>query len=348
MIGTAHWQPDMLSIIIPTLNEQAGIAHLLTGIRKQSLKDLEVIVADGGSQDGTPEIARAHGATITSSEPGRGIQLNRGASAAAGEHLLFLHVDSAFTGNRQLEDALRVLQDQQADTAAHFAIEFVSEDPQVLARLQFFAAKTRLNRPGTFNGDQGLLIRAETFHLLGGFSERYPFLEDQDFGERFNDYGAFITLPGPLRTSARRFEREGIDERILLNTIIMGMFHLRRDDFFKAASGVYQADADGHLDPLPFLHLARRSIMGDGVLTGLARCYRLGRYANRNFWQLFFRAGLRFGEPDIWLKNYDRYVRPVTWNPPGDAIATLAVVVWFFAWLFRLSRRKAKKVARRW
>ena len=329
----------MLSIIIPTLNERAGIALLLAAIQDQSLKDVEVIVADGGSQDGTRAIARSHGATIADSDPGRGKQLNKGAGIADGDHLLFLHADSAFTSRRQLEDALEILQRRQADTAAHFPLEFVSEDPRVLSGLQYFAAKTHLNRPGTFNGDQGLLIRAEAFHLLGGFSERYPFLEDQDFGERFSGYGEFITLPDPLRTSARRFEQEGVDERIMLNTLIMGMFHLKRDDFFEKAPGMYRVSAGGHIDPLPFFHLARRSLMADGFLTGLARCYRIGRYANRNFWQFFFWAGLRLGKPDPWLRSYDRYVRPVTRNPPGDVLATLLVVVWFFVTSLILCRR---------
>lgn len=318
----------MLSVIVPTLNEP-GIGSLIDSIQRQSLKDLEIIIADGGSTDETSVVVQSHDVTLVQSEPGRGKQLNKGANSANGEYLLFLHADSEFTTEEQLENAMTAITSLE-HTAGHFPIQFDSDDSIVLSSLSYFEYKTRLNRPGTFNGDQGLLIDAKTFRLLGGFSERYGFLEDQDFGERFIEYGQFITLPDALRTSARRFEQEGVQERILLNTIIMGMFHLRRDTFFARASGVYRTSAGGRLDPFPFLELAQQAIMNDGFWTGLARCYRIGRYANRNFWQAFLWAGLKLGEPEKWLQSYDRYARPVTWNPLGDILATITVVTWFF------------------
>lgn len=319
----------MLSIVIPTLNE-SDVGSLINSIREQSFKDLEIIIADGGSSEDNLASTRSQNVRIVHSEPGRGKQLNRGAAEASGDTLLFLHADSQFTNQQQLENALDVIRQHDRYTAGHFPIEFESSSSDVRTALTYFAHKTKLNRPGTFNGDQGLLIRAETFRLLGGFSERYGFLEDQDFGERFLGYGHFITLPDALKTSARRFEQEGVRERILLNTIIMGMFHLRRDDFFTAASGVYRTSAEGRLDPEPFLRLAQRVTMSNGFWTGIARCFRIGRYANRNFWQVFFWAGLKLGEPEKWLRGYDRFARPITWNPLGDLLATIVVLAWFF------------------
>jgi len=330
---------DMLSIIIPTLNEAATIGSLLESIKDQTISGLEVIIADGGSSDETTTVAEGHGARITHSDPGRGQQLNKGAEEATGDYLLFLHADSEFTRQDQLARAMEFIAGFDEHTAGHFPMEFVSGSDETAAQLRYFAAKTHLNRPGTFNGDQGLLIRADAFKLLGGFSERYGFLEDQDFGERFGDYGEFVTLPDPLRTSARRFEREGVEERILLNTIIMGMFHLRQDRFFSEAPDIYRASAGNRLNPLPFLQLARQSVMADGFWTGLARCYRIGRYANRNFWQVFFWAGIQLGEEEQWLRSYDRYASRVTRNPLGDTLATVVVLSWFFTTLASLSIR---------
>lgn len=329
----------MLSIIIPTLNEATTIGSLLENLGRQTANECEVIVADGGSCDDTIAIAEDHGARVTQSAPGRGQQLNEGARAAGGDYLLFLHADSELTTDDQLARALEMMSTYDEHTAGHFPMEFKSASDDVVEHLRYFAAKTHLNRPGTFNGDQGLLIHAKAFRLLGGFSERYGFLEDQDFGERFNDYGEFVTLPDALRTSARRFEQEGVKERILLNTIIMGMFHLRQDRFFSEAPGIYRASAGARLNPLPFLTLARRSVMADGLWPGLARCYRIGRYANRNFWQVFFWAGLRLGEEDQWLRSYDRYASRVTHNPLGDTLATVVVLAWFFTTLASLSIR---------
>ncbi|MBO6557357.1 MAG: TIGR04283 family arsenosugar biosynthesis glycosyltransferase [Pseudomonadales bacterium] len=329
----------MLSIIIPTLNEAASIGTLLDALTRQSFRETEVIVADGGSCDDTLSIAKSFGAKVIPGEAGRGKQLNAGANTASGEYLLFLHADSEFSTDDQLTNAMDAILGYDQHTAGHFPMDFVSEDDDVLDTLDYFAKKTRLNRRGTFNGDQGLLIRREAFQLLGGFSERYSFLEDQDFGERFIDYGEFITLPDPIRTSARRFEQEGTDARLLVNTIIMGMFHLKQDRFFNEAPGLYKSAAADRLNPLPFFELARSCVMANGFMTGLARCYRIGRYANQNLWQVFLWAGLRMGEPEPWLKRYDRYARPITLNPLGNSLATLIIVAWFFTTMASLSIR---------
>ena len=85
----------MISVVIPTLDEEERLARLISGLRLET-PGCEIIVADGGSRDGTVAVARALGATVIRSAPGRGRQLARGAEMAAGDVLLLLHADSVF------------------------------------------------------------------------------------------------------------------------------------------------------------------------------------------------------------------------------------------------------------
>ncbi len=334
----------MISLVIPTLNEAGVISTLMMQLRRQSLKDMEIIIADGGSADDTVALAKDLGAKVVLSEPGRGKQLNAGARAATGSILLFLHADSSLTSDTQIADALARFCEEKDEVAGHFPLSFAG-DKKTVSRLRFFEEKTRLNRPGTFNGDQGLLIRAETFFDLNGFWERLPILEDQEFAERYQRTGRFITLPAVIKTSARRFQDEGIKERITLNTLIMGMFHLRLNTFFTRAPDVYRTAAEGsRLNLAPFFDLARKSVMASGLKEGIRRCYRIGRYTNQNFWQVFLWLGINTASPQSdekqkWLSGYDRYVAPLTNNVIGHLIATVFVVGWFFGTRLRLALR---------
>ncbi len=97
----------MISVVIPTLNEAERLPALIAALRAQD-PGCEVIVVDGGSGDATRDLAAARGARVLASAPGRGQQLKRGAAAAKGEVLLFLHADSVFPagGLAQIETTL--------------------------------------------------------------------------------------------------------------------------------------------------------------------------------------------------------------------------------------------------
>ena len=330
-----------LSVIVPALNEAGALGRLAQQLRQQQGVALQMILADGGSADATPALARRLGFAVVQSEAGRGRQMNQGAAAARGAHLLFLHADSTLTGTRLLERALACLKQAEAEAASkappvagHFALDFQTQDPRLKARLAYFERKSQLNRPGTWNGDQGLLIARRAFHALGGFSEALPFLEDQDFGERLGKAGRFITLPGRLGTSARRFETEGFARRSALNALILGMRHLRLGRFFQQAPAVYRQQGEaGALRLAPFFALAGAALFSDGPAAALRRLYALGRYVCGNAWQLCFYLG---GEKR--LAAYDRYARPLLANPLGYALAALLALGWFggawaLAWL---------------
>src|SRR4051794_39970522 len=89
----------MLSIIIPVLDEAAGIADALATLALYRARGAEVIVVDGGSRDGTPELARPYADRVLTARRGRATQMTAGAAVAKGEVLLFLHADTRLPGN---------------------------------------------------------------------------------------------------------------------------------------------------------------------------------------------------------------------------------------------------------
>ena len=329
----------MLSVIIPTLNESAQIELLLEDLCFQSLDAIEILVVDGGSTDDTLDRVQAFsqanpGAEIRtfSTTAGRGHQQNVGAEAARQPMLLFLHADSRMTHSDQLEDAVRYLGTRGDRAAGHWPLQFETNSPGVSQTLAYFEAKSSLNRPGTFNGDQGLLIARATFQLMGGFSTRYGFMEDQDFGERFSLFGEFVTLPHVLRTSARRFTEEGVRERIILNSFIMAMYHLDEEDFFLAAPDIYRSQSrTRRLDLGPFMDLAQFTLFKGEFPDVARRLYRLGRYVTGNAWQIALWAGLKRHNYRQYLRTYDRWVDPLINNPLGYLICIVGVLTWFTA-----------------
>src|SRR5690606_25791799 len=87
----------MISVVVPTLNAEDGLAHTLAALVPAAVDGLvrEVIVVDGGSTDRTLDIAEDAGAEIVKCGPGRGVQLMKGAEKARFPWLLFLHADTA-------------------------------------------------------------------------------------------------------------------------------------------------------------------------------------------------------------------------------------------------------------
>lgn len=326
----------MMSVIIPCLNEENNLGALLAQLIEQKDIDIEIIVVDGGSTDGTILQAEQYGARVLHAKRGRGRQQNVGAAAATGEYLLFLHADSRLEQDNQLSLSLSWIKAAGKRTAGHFRLRFETDNPAIKERLRLFEYKTQLNREGTFSGDQGLLILRSDFKLMGGYSETYPFLEDKEFAERFVELGHFETIPSTLHTSARRFEQEGLYERLILNALIMGMFHLGNDYFFTRATDAYRDNnPDGTLNLTPFFQLAHEAVFSQGAAQGVVSWLKIGRYATKNLWQVRLSHHLRRNDAGRWLDNYDRYLKPLTDNPVGYLLGSLIVLTWFYSWRFR-------------
>jgi len=215
-----------VSIIIPVLNEEARIAEAIDHIR--SLTDgkaAEIIVVDGDPAGGTLRAIPDGACRKLLSEPGRGRQLNRGAGAASGEILLFLHADTKLP-----PDALiRIGETLQDETLAGGAFDLAIDSPRRAFRPieRIASIRTRLTRIPY--GDQAIFLRRSWFRSLGGYRE-IPIMEDVDLMRRLKRSGGRIAiLPERVVTSARRWEQEGILTTTLRNWTLVTLFLLGVD-----------------------------------------------------------------------------------------------------------------------
>jgi rSAM/selenodomain-associated transferase 2 len=209
----------MISVIIPTLNEADIIGSSLTDLLNHR-GDFEVIVADGGSSDGTLGItSRFPNVRQVISARGRGRQMNKGAKAARGDILLFLHADTwlpprAFTTIREAMVDSRVV-------GGCFCIDFDHHTPL----LWFISKCSRINHIFSTYGDQGLFLRSNTFREIGGFSDM-EIMEDVEIQKRLRGMGKFVKICEPAVTSARRFINRGILRQQILNIALVLLYHM--------------------------------------------------------------------------------------------------------------------------
>ncbi|MFQ5508039.1 MAG: TIGR04283 family arsenosugar biosynthesis glycosyltransferase [Leptospirillia bacterium] len=199
MSGPDPIPPGRISVIIPTLQEERGLSAVL-----ERMPDgfHEVIVADGGSDDHTRAVARAHGCRVVLSTPGRGVQMNAGAARARGDVLLFLHADTVLP-----PDAVGRIHGALADTGqvgGGFRLAIDSDEP--FLKLVSAATNLRARLTRVCYGDQAVFVRREVFERIGGFPE-LPLMEDVAFGRRLKSHGGVALVDTAVHTSARRWER---------------------------------------------------------------------------------------------------------------------------------------------
>lgn len=207
----------MISVIIPTFNEESSLEGLLTELRQQA-PGTEVIVADGSSTDATVALAARH-ARVVVSERRRGRQLNLAARVARGEILCFLHADVRLPENA-LAAVERVMEEPEV-IGGTFSLEF-SGDGWPARIFTWINAWRRWF--GVFYGDQGIFVRRTVFERLGGFRE-WPLLEDYEFARRLLQAGRTVCLPERLRLSSRRW-LAGRDGRSRLGRTLASWFFL--------------------------------------------------------------------------------------------------------------------------
>lgn len=202
-----------VSVIIPTLNEAAGLAALLEALRVQ--KPHEIIVADGGSTDATQEAARRADLFLTAPR-GRAAQLNAGAARATGDVLLFLHADCTPEVGA-LEQAERCLR-RRGVAAGCFTMRVQAAG--ALFRWIDCVATARVRLAGLVYGDQGLFLRRDLFERLGGFPP-LRFLEDVAFSRKLRRSGRIVVAPARILVSPRRWQRTGVLRQTLRNWTLL-------------------------------------------------------------------------------------------------------------------------------
>lgn len=199
-----------ISIIIPALNEAERIAFAVE--RALALVPEEVLVVDGGSDDETAVLAERAGGSVIASARGRAVQQNRGAEAARGNVLLFLHADTWLEPGalNQIDGVLA--QPNVVGGAFRQRIEAEGWLYRMLERGN--AARVQLLKSAY--GDQGIFVRRGVFEAVGRFAE-VPLMEDVLLSRALRRRGRLALLPGPLHVSARRWQRHGIIRQTLRN-----------------------------------------------------------------------------------------------------------------------------------
>lgn len=213
-----------LSVIIPVLNEVDRLPSTLATVQAAGA-NLEIIVVDGGSQDGTIALAQALGATVILSIPDRAAQMNAGAKVAKGKILLFLHGDTRLPAefDRWIQQTLN---SEVSPAIAAGAFELGIEGTGWGLRLVEWGVKWRSRLLQLPYGDQGLFLKATTFQKLGGFAD-LPIMEDFEFVRRLRAMGTIAIVPVPVITAGRRWHRVGVLKTTLINQGIILAYFLK-------------------------------------------------------------------------------------------------------------------------
>jgi len=208
----------LISVIIPTLNEEHTIAETIASVREQG--ECEIIVVDGGSEDRTRKQTISADQCVTSST-GRAIQQNAGAKASQGDVLLFLHSDC------QLQPgALELLREwcstQPELKAGCFHQQIDAEGRKY--RLLEWGNDLRVKWFGWAYGDQGIFVRRELFEQVGGFPE-VPLMEDLYLMKQLKRKTRITILNASIKVSPRRWQQRGVLRQTVRNWLFITLAH---------------------------------------------------------------------------------------------------------------------------
>jgi rSAM/selenodomain-associated transferase 2 len=199
-----------LSIIMPVLDEAAEIEAALAALTSYRRRGVEVIVVDGGSSDGTAELARPLADRVLAGERGRAMQMNAGAAAAHGDILLFLHADT-----RLPEDADGLVVDGIARSGRVWGRFDVRIEGGGLFDLISFMMNWRSRMTGIATGDQAIFATRTAFDAAAGFPA-IALMEDVALSARLKRAGKPLALRARVITSPRRWRQHGTLRTMLL------------------------------------------------------------------------------------------------------------------------------------
>jgi rSAM/selenodomain-associated transferase 2 len=216
--------PRDVSVVVPALDEAAGIAAHLAALQPLRARGCEVVVVDGGSRDATVELARPLADRVLRAPRGRGPQLGAGARAARGDVLLFLHADTRLPEGA-LDAVLAALSDGVRGWG-RFDVEVSGRHPLLPLVSRGINARSRLS--GIATGDQAIFVRRDRLAAAGGVPE-LPLMEDVALSTRLRRAGRPACLRLRVVTSGRRWESRGVARTILLMWWLRLLFWLGRD-----------------------------------------------------------------------------------------------------------------------
>lgn len=198
----------MLSIIVPTLNEEKNLPFLLNSIKFQNFNDYEVIIADAGSKDKTLAIAKKNNCKVVPGGlPAKG--RNEGAKKAKGEFLLFLDAD-VILADKFFEKTLKEVKRRNLDIASFPLIPRTRNVFIKLAADFFYNWPVFIYQKILAHGAMGILVRRDIFKKVGGFREDIKLAEDHYFTRMGAKLGKFgVIRSAEIFISLRRFEKDG-------------------------------------------------------------------------------------------------------------------------------------------
>lgn len=199
-----------LSILMPALNEAAGIEATLIALQPLRARGVEIILADGGSTDGTAQRAAPWVDAVTTSCCGRAVQMNTGAARARADALLFLHADTRLP---PLAD-VRVLQALAGSAVwGRFDVDIEGRPWMLQVVAALMNLRSRLS--GIATGDQAIFVSRAAFEHVGGFPVQ-PLMEDIEISRRLKRLSRPACLRQRVCTSGRRWEQRGVWQTIVL------------------------------------------------------------------------------------------------------------------------------------
>jgi len=209
-----------VSIIIPVLNEAEHIADTLISLASYRSQGHEVIVIDGGSNDGTVSISQQYADRVLRSDAGRAMQMNSGIDEASGDALLFLHADT-----RLPADAVAKLIHAVEDGYFWGRFNVRLSGKHFMFRIIERMMNLRSCITGVATGDQAIFVSHESIEIVGAYP-RLPLMEDIVFSKRLRELGRPACIRQQVVTSSRRWEDKGILRTMLLMWRLRLLFFL--------------------------------------------------------------------------------------------------------------------------
>jgi rSAM/selenodomain-associated transferase 2 len=232
-----------LTIILPVLDEAAIIVAALLALKPLRDRGAEIIVADGGSRDGTLQLAAPLADRVTAAPRGRGATMNAGAALGSGDALLFLHADTTLP-----EDTDRLIAAALARRAwGRFDLRIAGRHPLLAIVARMINGRSRLT--GIATGDQAIFVTRAAFLTVGGFPD-LPLMEDIAISRRLKRVCRPFCIGTPVVTSGRRWERNGVLRTILLMWRLRLAYYLGVEPALLAQRyGAVTSPAQGHAGP---------------------------------------------------------------------------------------------------